>query len=391
MPKGRKKATDDSDSKIEKTIEQAELEKKPDSPKKVELEKKPDPPKKVEPEKKPDPSKKIEPERKKTERKANSKPKIEFNIHDGITWHDFAGIFLLIFKIFWFFVKIFFYPVFWVWNQLKLLKNFVRAEGEDRVMTEDERIFFESVPSLFIITGLVGGIILGILISLKINLNFDSFFADLNTDFIKGITRPIGGFFHFIYFDVFKGIILPFFQGILSIYDAIKNLYNQNPFLAFVMLVVAGVIITIVWITVQEKFGLTIGATFRKIIEIIFGTPKKAYNKALDTYQKFNRSLTGLLVGKERIRTRTQEFFKKTLLFTSIVSLWTFIAGIYIGSDPVKVSQVYYNATAISLVIFTSFVLVFAGFISGLGIFALITRYFDLMNRRRYIAPEFKR
>ena len=152
---------------------------------------------------------------------------------------------------------------------------------------------------------------------------------------------------------------------------------------------ILGVIIVILWITLQEKFGFRVAEFFRSTFTTIFGTPQMAYEKFLSYYRSFNRKLTEILIGKKRLETRTQTFFKRTLLYTSIVSIWTFLAGIYVGLDPTKFSQSYTNASHGSIILFTAFVLLIAGFVSGIIIFALITRYFDLMNRKKYIASEF--
>lgn len=316
-------------------------------------------------------------------KKEKTKPKIEFNYHDGLTWHDFAGLLLMVLRFFWFFIRILLWPVYWVINQNKKIFRFIDSKEEDRVMNEEERILFESVPTIFVFTGLVGGVIIGILIGFKIKWDFGSFFQNINADFIKGITQPIGGFIYFLYHDV----LLALLGFIASIYDALVKV--QDPFAVFLGLVIFGIIITIIWITISEKLGLSLTDTVVKLFTLIFGTPQKAYDNILSFYRAFNRKLTELLVGKKTLETHIQLFFKKTLIYTSIVSVWTFLAGLYVGSDPGRFNASYINAEPLQIIIFTSFVLMFAGFISGIIILMLIARWFDLMNRKAYIAPEF--
>ena len=386
-PRGRKKTDDSEESKKHETKKTVPVTSKDDPVKFVEQEKPIESTKKPEPEpKKVDQPKKSEHPKKLISHKSdNSKPKIEFNLSDGVTWRDFAALVLIFFKFFWWIAKIILWPVFWIWAQNVKIKRFILASDQDRVMTEDERLLFESVPTVFILTGLIGGILLGILVGYKIKIDFDTFFSNLKANFITGITDPIGNLLYFLYHDVLIGIGQPLLSGFMGIYNSIKSLYDQNPIAAFSMLVIIGIVVTILWITLQEKFGFRVAQLLRSTFGKLFETPQKAYDKFLSFYRSFNRKLTEILIGKERLRTRTQVFFKKTMLFTSVVAIWTFIAGIYIALS----RQYAFNDTFSTKIIYTSIVLIVAGFISGIIIFALITRYFDLMNRKKYIASEF--
>jgi len=149
-----------------------------------------------------------------------------------------------------------------------------------------------------------------------------------------------------------------------------------------------GIGIVITWITIHEKFGLSISQAFDKLVDILFGTPQRVFNRALNAYQKMNRKVTAFLIGEQRLDTRTQDFFKKSLMYTALIAVWTFLAGIYIGASPSRWNQSNLGEL-VNQVIFSAIVLLIAGIITGTIIFALITRYFDLMNRKKYIAPEF--
>ena len=328
-------------------------------------------------------------EEKKTETKqkstksSDSKPKYEFNLSDGLTYHDFVGIFIIIGVFIWKILKIILYPVFWVYYQNVRLYRFIRASGQQRVMTNDEQLFFESVPVVFMSTGVVGGIIIGLLVGLQVNLRLSEFFSKLGEN-IGEIFGPISGFIKWLWNDVILTILKWIYDISGSIYNVFRDWYNQNPFVALLILVGLGIAIVILWITINEKFGLTIVQFLHRIADILFGTPQRMYARAVTIYQRFNHGVTAFLVGETRLRTRTQEFFKKSLMYTSILAIWTFLAGLYINikffpSDKDIANQVVFSAV----------VLLVAGFVCGTIIFALITRYFDLMNRKKYIAPEF--
>ena len=386
-PRGRKKSDDLEVSKKQEIMKSESITSKKETVKHVEQEKTVESTKEPVPEpKKVDKPKKSEPSKRSVSyNRDNSKPKIEFNLSDGVTWRDFAALILIFFKFFWWIAKIVLWPFFWIWAQNVKIKRFIFASDQNRVMTEDEHLLFESVPTVFILTGLAGGILLGLLISLNIHFDIDKFVNNLQTNFIQSIGDMIGGFINFIWTDIIKGIILPIFGIFGAFFTSIKSLYDQNPFAAFFMLVILGIVITIVWITFQEKIGIKITQMLRETFGTIYGTPFRVYDKFLKMYRSFNRKLTELLIGKDRLDTRTQAFFKRTLLYTGVLSLWTFIAGVYIG----LARQFTIYDSFVTKIIFTSIVLITAGFISGIFIFALVTRYFDLMNRKKYIASEF--
>lgn len=325
----------------------------------------------------------------KTEKKeVKSKPKFEFNLEDDFTYHDVVGLFILFFVFIGKLLKIIFWPVLWVGSQNKKLYNFIRADGQSRVMNEDERLFFESVPIVFILTGLIGGLILGLMVTFQINVTVNEFFSNLKENFVNAILNPIANILSFIWYEIIIGIGNPIFDGFKAIFESVKDLYQKDPYLALFILVFIGFGGLLFWITLNEKLDLDISDSIKNTLKAIFGTPSVIFNKALNLYQKFNRKITEFLIGKDRLDTRTQEFFKKSLKYTVILSVYTFLAGIYIGLDSSRWGNVT-KQTNIEKVAFSSIVLIVAGLICGTIIFALITRYFDLLNRKKYISPEF--
>jgi hypothetical protein len=292
-------------------------------------------------------------------------------------------MFVIIVAFIWKQLKIVLYPVFWVYEQNVRLYRFIRADGHKRVMTEDERLFFESVPIVFMSTGIIGGVIIGLLIALQVNIKLSEFFSNLSKN-LSAIFDPLTGFIGFLWNDITLPI-LGFLYGIAEgIYNIFRDWYNQDPFFALIILVGLGIGIVLAWITIHEKFGLTISQFFNRLFDVLFGTPQRMYKKAVTFYQRVNHSITAFLIGEKRLKTRTQDFFKKSLMYTTLLTVWTFIAGIYIN-----IKFFPSNDEIANQVVFSAIVLLVAGFICGTLIFALITRYFDLMNRQKYIAPEF--
>ena len=114
-------------------------------------------------------AKKINEEKPKKEKKPKEKKEkgekkdIVFDLSDGVTWHDFVGLVILFFVFIWKIIRLILAPFFWVYDENIRMIRFVRATSHERTMTEDERVFVESLPLIFTMTGAVGGVIIGVL------------------------------------------------------------------------------------------------------------------------------------------------------------------------------------------------------------------------------------
>jgi hypothetical protein len=167
----------------------------------------------------------------------------------------------------------------------------------------------------------------------------------------------------------------------------ISSVFNINPFLAFLVLAFVGLIVLLIWIAINE-----LGLVERLVIQLkrvfywIIGSPDRFRLRINSLYRRMNHWLSVLLVGRDRLHTRTQIYFKKVVVYTGVLSIWSFGAGIYVGTNPDKWGGIDSNFKEI---LFISTVLFVAGVIAGTIFFAFIARFFDLFSRAKYISPEF--
>ncbi|MFV2015720.1 MAG: hypothetical protein ACC656_09850, partial [Candidatus Heimdallarchaeota archaeon] len=165
-------------------------------------------------------------------KKVKDKKPIEFNLSDGVSWHDFAAIFIMFFVFLWRIVRLILAPIFWVYGENVRMIRFVRASSSERPMTDDERLFVESIPFILSLTGAVGGILVGVFAAFTLSDSIQEFLDKISLDFLGGI------------WDVIAAIIIAIFSAIFWVLSGIGSVlgwgfnllvdaFQQNVFLAF--------------------------------------------------------------------------------------------------------------------------------------------------------------
>ena len=152
--------------------------------------------KKKEKEKKP---KKIKEKKIKEKKEKKEKKPIKFDLSDGVSWHDFVGFFLLILNFFWRLFKIVLWPIFWVYGENVRMYRFIRASSKEDTLEEMQREFFETVPVIFTMTGVVGGILVGLFGIINFKKVIEDFIDSLNIHFLDAIFNLIVNIFAFIW------------------------------------------------------------------------------------------------------------------------------------------------------------------------------------------------
>ncbi|MCY3411643.1 MAG: hypothetical protein INQ03_08440 [Candidatus Heimdallarchaeota archaeon] len=317
---------------------------------------------------------------KKMKKPAINKSELVWNPDDGVTWHDFVGLFITLLSFIWRLAKIVFAPVFWIYAENVRMWRFVRAKGEERVMTQYEREFVEQIPVIYSLTGLIGGILVGGFVALNFKDAIEAFIESLSIDFLRDFFGFIGKILGWIW-EAIKWIV----GGIADGIRAIAAFVNEDPFVAFTVLVVIGIVLILVWMVLSEKGVIKkitdfLGKTFGWIIE----SPDLFVFNVQTWYRKFNHKVTAALIGKERMATRTLSYFQKSLFYTLITSIWAFSSGIYVGVT----NNVQYT-TPWEKILFISFVLLMSGIVSGFLFLMFVSRFLDMLNRKKYISPEY--
>ncbi|MHA2098174.1 MAG: hypothetical protein ACW99A_05770 [Candidatus Kariarchaeaceae archaeon] len=323
----------------------------------------------------------------KKEKPKNDKEKrsIEFNLDDGVSWHDFAAIFVLFFVFIWRIIRLILSPIFWVYGENVRMFRFVRASSSDRPMTEDERLFVESIPLILSLTGAVGGVVVGVFAAFSLSEDISDFMDKISLDFLGGIWDLIGGLIVGI-FDVIVWVGSLLGSGIGWGFDLLVSAFQENVFLAFMGLASAGIVLLLVWVALSEKgvFHKVFGFIIR-FLKWLIGSPDRFRFRIDNYYRRMNHYLTKKLVGEVTLLTRTQIYFKLSVRYTLIASFYSFASGVYIG-----VTEFDQNDPDWQIIFFIAGVLFVAGILSGTLFFALIARFLDLLNRKKYISPEYK-
>lgn len=336
---------------------------------------------------KPKKEKKEKVKKEKVKKEKGPKKALVFDPSDGVTWHDFVGLLLMFIKFLFRIVRLVFAPVFWIYAENVRMVRFVRAKGEDRTMTTYEREFVESIPVIFSLTGLIGGILVGFMIIFQFGDFIEAFIESLDTDWIVAIGNIILAIAGAVWW-VISGLAVGIYTLIENLAKLIIDAFELNAFVAFTLLAVIGIVAVLIWILMSEKGVFSrITKFIRKVLKWIAESPDKFRFNLQNYYRRFNHWWATKLIGEERLATRTQVYFKKTVFYTLLTSLWSFGSGIYVGFDihnnPKEGSTVLYEIS------FTAFVLFIAGIISGFLFLMFIGRFLDALNRKTYMSPEF--
>lgn len=326
---------------------------------------------------------------KKDESKKNKDKKpIEFNLSDGVSWHDFAAVFVMFFVFLWKLLRLILAPLFWVYGENVRMFRFVRASSSERPMTEDERLFVESIPFILSLTGAVGGVLVGVFAAFSLSEDIEDFIDKLSFDFLGGIWDAIGTIIGAVFGALFW-VLRSIGSGLGWGFNLLVDAFQQNVFLAFMGLASFGIVILLIWVALAEKgvFQKLFGFVVR-FLRWLVGSPERFRFRMDNYYRRMNHWLSKKLVGEDALLTRTQIYFKRSVTYTLVASFYSFSSGIYIGISESNSSDQLSQDWQI--ILFIAGVLFVAGILSGTLFFALIARFLDLLNRKKYIAPEFK-
>ncbi len=134
---------------------------------------------------------------------STKKKEYKFDLSDGLGFEDIAAIFSWIFKVIVFILKVIFYPYYWIFQEIGRTIHFL-MNPHDGPLTDDEKVYVQSVPFFFLMFGFFVGILIGaIVIFIKID-EMRAFIEKFNADVAVDI---IVSFFQFL-IDALKFIII---------------------------------------------------------------------------------------------------------------------------------------------------------------------------------------
>jgi hypothetical protein len=284
------------------------------------------------------------------------------------------GLFVLLAFGIWRVIRFVLAPLFWVINQNLRLYNFAKQESANRTLTDNEKWFVSSIPMLYTLTGLAGGFVAAFFTLTNFWDSIVAFFQEL--DFFDAVWSAIV----FVWEWAWDGIVW-MWEGILSAVDWIMEkaieAFAVSPYFTLFSLLIIGFTLLIVYIVFTER----ILGFLQKILYILIGSPDRLSKRIEGIYKRVNQKLFIFLVGKDRIRTRSQRYFKRVVLYSLSLTLYSLIVGFLIATNELFVDSF---STAFGQSMFIATVLSSAGFFSGTVMFSLVARLLDLFARRKY-------
>lgn len=289
--------------------------------------------------------------------------------------YSIVEFFLFFINLFVGVVKFALSPLLWLINENVKMWRFAKADAANRTLTDNEKWFVASIPMLYTLTGFAGGVLAAVFTVTSFWEDIKEFFANL--DFIDSI----GDILKLLWDWLWNGLVWLWNDILLSAIDWLvekaMEAFNVSPYFTLFALLVIGFLVIITYILFTERVWTLIVKGFY----ILLGSPDKLSKRIEGIYKRINQKLFIFLVGKERIRTRSQAYFKRVVLYSFSLTIYSLVVGFIIATDEVFV-EAFETAWLQSM--FISTVLLSAGFFAGTICFSLVARLLDIFARQKY-------
>ncbi len=315
--------------------------------------------------------------------------KYRFDLSDGFGKDDIFAIFAGIWNFIAFLLKLVLFPYVWILRMLSRSVRFIKTrESSDKLLTEDEQLFMESTPTFFILVGFFVGILVAVVVAVFGSDAVSNFLEDLSIDsLVENLGDILGLFLEIILWiigldtgtgedKIERWGIVDFFRGIFEI---LTGVFTSDPALLFIGIGLVGVAIAVVWIVISET-GIVSRAIsiIVKTVSFIITTPGNIYERTYRVYIGFNKRLSAIVIGTDRIQNNQKSFHKKILVYSLGLGIWTFLGGLF-----VLASQEFNGDTTLQIS-FIMFVLIVFGLGVGIIEMFIIVRFLDIVSRGKY-------
>jgi hypothetical protein len=170
------------------------------------------------------------------------------------------------------------------------------------------------------------------------------------------------------------GIIDWIREGFTLVFEIVQ----QNVVYLFLGIGVIGIALVALWIIISET-GLfsTVVSFIVSVLRFIYNAPDRVFKKLNSIYLAFNRGLSRIVIGKERLTNRNVSFHRKILLISLALGIYTFIGGFFVLATQ-NFNEQWEQISFILLVLIV--------FGLGVGIIEMliISRFLDAVSRGRY-------
>jgi hypothetical protein len=319
--------------------------------------------------------------------------KHQFDLSDGFGKEDIYAILAGIWNFIAFLLKLFLFPYVWILRMLSRSVRFVKTkDASDNLLTEDEQMFMESTPTFFILFGFFVGVLVVLFVAV--------FGSDAVSDFLEKLSLDS-------LLETIEWWLLLFLEIILSIigldttvdgvktyrkygiidffrviFEILTEIFTSDPLLLFLGIGLVGIAIAVIWIVISETGIVSrLISIIVTVVSYIITTPGNIYSRTNRVYLAFNKRLSSIVIGTDRIQNNQKSFHKKILLYSLGLGIWTFLGGLF-----VLASQEFGDTTL--QITFIMIVCIVFGLGVGIIEMFLIVRFLDIVSRGKYSEPE---
>ncbi len=307
--------------------------------------------------------------------KKSGKREYKFDLSDGLGAEDIGAIFIWIYKAILFILKVIFYPYYWITQEIGRTIHFI-MNPHDGPLTEEEKIYVQSVPFFFMMFGFFIGILIGaIVIFIKIDdirAFIDSFNFDVAVNFIVSIIQ--------LFIDIIKFIVLGTWDVTTAILKGMYDIASKNVLITFIVLSTIGFFGFLLFLLITETDYLqSFLQRIKDFFNFIFGLPRRAYNWGNHLYLRIIRRLSNVVYGDYRLD-YDMKFFRRVVGISMGFSLYILIIllGILFIQRPTQDVEQALLYAIISVIGF--------GFLCGIIAPYFLTRALDKITKGKYKA-----
>lgn len=285
------------------------------------------------------------------------------------------------------FLKFIAYPIMWTLHRKWDYVKFSMGKSENRTMNVDERWFVEQLPVVHAMTGLIIGFTVSIFTVSNlynwIKTTIEEFWqwcVDLFTDFSATMVQLWADIT-----DWFTMNALWVYLNIEEFFAMLKEnfiiAFSINPYTTLGGLLMIGIALNVGYIIIQERLLWVFLRFVRKTVR----TPDAIKLAIKNKYRSVNHNYMSFLINKDRLKYRNIKYFKRSVMYTFIMSLYSLAASITIALEPGFLETL--NYTFLQIIYVTS--IVFIGeVVSGNIFLPLVVRLLDFFGGDSYNAKE---
>lgn len=265
--------------------------------------------------------------------------------------------------------------------------KFAFKKSENRTLNVEERWFVEQIPIIHAATGLI----IGFLVSIFTVSNLYDWIITKIEDTWTFTVNLFQDFWNTMQ-ELWITVSDWFVQNALWVYMNIEEFFAMlketfiiaftiNPYTTLGGLLFIGIGLNVLYIIIQERLWWT----FLRWMRYIFRTPDFVRVGVQQKYRSWNHKVMIFLINDERLRGRNVKFFRRSVLYTFIMSLYSLAASITIALEPGFLETL--NYTFVQIIYVTS--IVFIGeVVSGSIFLPIAVRLLDFFGGKTYNAEH---